>query len=109
MCSRIEAIQVVITNVSGTKSELVDKITLRQYNDFIMAGLIREPVKVPRHTRRSSRLSILKEWVATPLAFERAKSLNLSAVRSLRLPSQKSRSLKSIVNATLCKAKAGFS
>lgn len=99
MCSRIEAIQIVITNVSGTKHDLVRSISLRHYEEFISSGLIREPVKVPGHTAKSSRLSVLKEWVATPLAFERANSLNIRAVKSLKFGSSNNRSLRSIVKA----------
>lgn len=81
MCTRIEAIQVVITNQYGRKQDLVNWISLRQYETFVSAGLIREPVRMPGQHVTSQSGVIVKEWVATRFAFERAENLNLKAAR----------------------------
>lgn len=84
MCTRQKALQYVITNGSGSKSDLVNCITERQYDEFVSVGLIREPVKMSVIPRVVSLEIGSKDWVATPLAFKRAVELNLKAVRGLR-------------------------
>ncbi|MDE6007634.1 MAG: hypothetical protein K2G90_00310 [Muribaculaceae bacterium] len=84
MCTRIEAIQVVISNQYGRKSDLIDKISLSQYKIFVSTGLIRELVRMPH----SSDVGI-REWVATPFAFERANTLNVKADKRLLFQKKK--------------------
>lgn len=89
MCTRIEAIQVVITNQYGRKKDLVKWISLRQYETFVSAGLIREPVRMPGQHETSQSGVTVKEWVATKFAFERAENLNLKAARRFRFSKEK--------------------
>ncbi|MDE6792220.1 MAG: hypothetical protein K2J48_03965 [Muribaculaceae bacterium] len=79
MCTRIEAIQVVISNQYGRKSDLIDKISLSQYKIFVSTGLIRELVRMPHSSDVATSVMGIREWVATPFAFERANTLNVKA------------------------------
>ena len=92
MCTRIEAIQVVITNQYGRKKDLVDWISLRQYETFVLTGLIREPVRMPDQQETSKSGVAVKEWVATQFAFERAENLNLKAAKRYRFSKGKEKS-----------------
>lgn len=89
MCTRIEAIQVVITNQYGRKKDLVNRISLRQYEAFVSTGLIREPVRLPGQDLESSVGGTIKEWVATKFAFERAATLNLKAGSKFKISTEK--------------------
>lgn len=83
MCTRQKAIQIVITNGTGTEEELVSHITQRQYDEFMSVGLIKKPFRViGAHTSKI-------EWVATGLAYRRAYELNLKTVKSLKFGRKK--------------------
>lgn len=77
MCKRIEAIQIVITKQFGRKQDLINEISLKQYKAFVASGLIREPMRMPARHKELPESRYTREWVATPLAFERAKILNI--------------------------------
>lgn len=81
MCTRLKAIQFVITNGSGTEEQLVSMISKRQYDEFMSVGLIKKPFRV----KASSSTGV--EWIATKLAFQRAYDLNLRPLRSLKFKS----------------------
>lgn len=93
MCTRQKALQYVITNGSGIKTDLVKHISAWQYEEFVSVGLIREPVKM--HGVNAPEF-ISRDWVATPLAYKRAVELNLKAVRELKFKSNR-KSLKTIL------------
>lgn len=79
MCTRIEAIQVIITKQFGRKQDLINLISFRQYREFVASGLIREPMRMPARLKSLRKGRYTREWVATPLAFERAKMLNIKS------------------------------
>lgn len=75
MCDRKEALQYVITNRYGSKEELKSKIHVC-YEEFISVGFISEPARIPSWFI-VPQSPIKREWVATDLAFRRAKVLGV--------------------------------
>lgn len=75
MCTKVDAIRIVVTQKSGMKSMLIDRIG-RHYDSFVTLGLIAEFVPVPEALKQQGYKGNA-DWVATDLAKEKAKFYNL--------------------------------
>lgn len=86
MCDRTKAIQFIITNQYGSKEELEDQIH-EHYNTFVVTGFIFEPSCIVDNASDSNKPSQVREWVATPEAYKRARLLNIKPDIQLHLKS----------------------
>lgn len=75
MCTRRQAIQIVVEKNYGTIRDLKDRIG-DFYDSFVMLGLISERLPSPSGESIRNGESII-EWEATELATEKARIFNL--------------------------------
>lgn len=88
---RVWTIRVICHNRYGLKSELIDVIGKRYYEEFLKVGYIYEPVKMPDDYNEFEE-QYKREWVASSFAYKRADELYLNTFYCHKLPATIKRS-----------------
>lgn len=101
MFNRRDAICSLITNRYGRKQELIDQIGEMRYNCFLFEGFIYEPAKLAPVPPKG----VVREWIATDAAYNRAKILCVKPNKKFHLPSSPSLSFWSKIRSLLLSLK----
>lgn len=80
MCSRLEAIKIIVKETKGTKGHLIAKIGPRNYYSFVRVGYIAELKPLPGGLKEShAGSSSTTKWVVTESAIKQDKFYRLVA------------------------------
>lgn len=77
MCTRKEAIEIIVTAKRGNTNDLRKRIG-RLYDSFVILGFITELLPVPKEVYRGRDKKNNLEWEATNLAMEKARFFRLT-------------------------------